>query len=529
MPPVIRFLAGFCCALVACLAWGAEDTGGAAPDTTLTPDTGEFEEALSELEDAGSPLAGERLQEILADVPAPGHGTVLWRQTLQAGCLPPGYLKLDFTRDSLLGKVRSSREGCRQGRWRGSFSWSGGGIRLWAGDVAMAHGFGLLSARPGRTASPTADRSLGPGTKCLQAWPYAPSGSALRGVGVHLEKGGLALDTLAGARAGPLPGPAPSYRLLRLSCGEDDGGPALALLGLWGGPQPGFSLAAASGPGRIEAACEAAAGAPSTDGPGSRSFMGRVALRGFLPAKVEGAAAWSCGGQPSPLAQRPAVLSGWEGRGWALRSVARPVRGMTLNCLVAGAEEADPTGTQLSRRGLVEFMAGFVPSPGWRGSLRWRDRRDGGEAVSPRYPWQPVLAAETEHEITTAAVLTWTGAGARVRTSVRSRDTAAAGEGAARYLWTVSGRWLTDNRWRLRASWGTAWGDETDLVSVLSPLRGYVIPRHWSRWRQEWMIGAGREIGSWRLQAGIAVRDPAPSSAPRKMAVQGWLEASAHW
>jgi len=319
------------------------------------------------------------------------------------------------------------------------------------------------------------------------------------------------------------------YRLVRLSLGPAGEENEVSLLGLYGPRERGLSLAARAGKGLLVAAGEAVMGTTPEAAEGSRAFMGRLTLvvrRSFV---VEGGAAWCCGGRPSLLATRPAVLNGWRGGGWALRTVTHPATGTALKFLLAAAEQENPAGDELERRRTTEVLANWAWDDNWRGSLRWRCQKTGKWSRSQRFPWLPAVQDDPQVVTTTALTLRYEGVRNRVRVSVRTRDMVNGVDGGTRYLWAISGDRQTPGGWRLRSSWGTAWGDEIDLVSALNPLQGYVIPRHWSRWRQELMMGVGREIGPWRLQAGMASRDPAPTTASTGTVLEGWMEISARW
>jgi len=117
----------------------------------------------------------------------------------------------------------------------------------------------------------------------------------------------------------------------------------------------------------------------------------------------------------------------------------------------------------------------------------------------------------------------------RVHLGLRTRQVAGSANDGSRQLFTVGADFVPRPEWTLRCQWDLAWGDAVDLVSALSPLRGYVLPRHWSRWQEQVMVGVGREFGSWRFQAGTAGRDPAPSAAGQDPSWEVWTEAALTW
>ncbi len=492
-------------------------------------DLGEYEDVLSQLVAAGNPVTDRELAAMLQDGQERGEGLALWRQSVQDGCLPPGYLKVDWAQPAFSLRVRSTRTGCRRNRWRASFSWSRDELTLWTGDVALAHGFGLLAGNPGRTASPGAGRSLGWGTSGLKSWPYDPSGSALRGMGAGLVRGGLSLETLAGDRVEAAGTSGGGYRLVRVTYSPPGASDEVALLWLHSPLAGGVSLAARRQAGMLATALEVVAGTVPDGAEGPRAFMGRVKVVASRSVAAEGAAAWCRSGEMLPLATRPGVLNGWNGGGWALRTMVHPVQGATVKLLFASAEQESPVGAHLDRRRITEVLVNWSWAGNWQGSLRWRGRKTAGVSGSERFPWQPATAEDPRVLTTSAMAVVWKGDRSRIRISVRTKDEVKPEGGGTRCLWSVTADRRTQGGWRLRGAWGEAWGDEVDLVSALSPLQGYVVPRHWSRWRRELMLGVGREIGSWRLQAGIAGRDPAPPTSSSRTRLEGWLEISARW
>jgi hypothetical protein len=78
-----------------------------------------------------------------------------------------------------------------------------------------------------------------------------------------------------------------------------------------------------------------------------------------------------------------------------------------------------------------------------------------------------------------------------------------------RNLLGLKADWKLRSGWSVRAGWSGAWGQDVDLVSVSSPLPGYVLPRHWGHWSTEACGGITRRSGPWRGDLGFSLREPA--------------------
>ncbi len=97
-----------------------------------------------------------------------------------------------------------------------------------------------------------------------------------------------------------------------------------------------------------------------------------------------------------------------------------------------------------------------------------------------------------------------------------------------RSLISLTGKYRAGRTWKLRGGWVTAWGDPVDLVSAISPLAGFVLPRHWGRWRSETVLGLEWVGRGARVQAAGSLRQPEPASGERNVGTI-WVEAGARW
>lgn len=502
---------------------GAQTAPQASGDEAVPAD---LESALAELEAAGSPLTAEETAQILGGGWDFGRGLLEWRQGASESCVGPGTVRADLSWRGIDFRARRGRNGCEAAPWFGALSRVTSRTSFMTGDVAMSQGHGLLAAKPGRRSTGSADQSLGTNGRGLWAWPHAPSGGALRGVGAGLVAGGARLECLVGQLSPSSSGVSPRFQLLRLSTAAPASATAASVLVArdedgWSG-----SLAMSWSDARVAASGEAVG---RLDRPGGRGFSGWARLQVNARCLVEGAAGWVRGGEPSTLAVRPSWLSGWEGGGWSLRLVTSLQPGSTLKTLVSAGTTELPEGAGRRSRLLWDALWTHRMASGWRVQLRWRRQGERESLRSSRWPWLPPQEGPVETVTTVAAVVRKKGSARSLHLGLRARELAGSGDGGVRFLFTFGGEFAPRPHWFLRGQWDLAWGDRVDLVSALSPLQGYVLPRHWSRWQEQRMLGVGREIGSWRFQAGTAVRDPAPSAPDPGTSWEVWGDLALRW
>ncbi len=245
--------------------------------------------------------------------------------------------------------------------------------------------------------------------------------------------------------------------------------------------------------------------------------------------RIEGVAGWSSGGAPTSRSVRPSVLAGWEGRGAALRIVAHPGRGNSLKILMAGSgcQRSATSGDRY--RGILDIQWEWSPEPHWRCRLRRRRETKQQWTWSPRFPWLPPTSEIPQVVASTVVSIIREESWGRTQVDLRTRDAWGGSHEESRYLISGKFQWQASAQWSCRGGWGLAWGEGGDLVSAVSPLQGYVVPRHWGHWNEQWFMGVGRELSSWQIQAGMARRDPVPLSEHEAWSFEGWCEASLSW
>jgi len=514
---------------VALVVFAAAAVSGAQ---TAPPAPGEdavqadLESALAELEAAGSPLTEDETAQLLGGGWDFGRGFLQWRQGASESCLGPGTVRADLTWRGVDFRARRGRDGCAAAPWYGSLSRETSRSSLMIGDAAMSQGHGLLSGRPGRRSTGSADQSLGATGRGLRAWPHAPSGGALQGFGAGLVVMGTRMECLVGQPSRSSSSISPRFQLVRLSTADPTTATAASVLVAqdeegWSG-----SVAMSWSDARVSASGEAVG---RLDRPGGRGFSGWVRLQVNPRCLIEGAAGWARGGEPSSLAVRPSWLGGWEGGGWSLRLVTTLQPGSTLKTLVSAGSTELPEGAGRRSRLLWDALWTHRMASDWRMQLRWRRQGERESLRFSRWPWLPPQDGPVETVTTLAAVMRRKWSARSLHLGLHARELAGSGEGGVRFLFTIGGEYAPGTHWILRGQWDLAWGDGVDLVSALSPLQGYVLPRHWSQWQEQRMLGVGREIGSWRFQAGTAVRDPAPSVPATGTSWEAWGDLALRW
>jgi hypothetical protein len=229
------------------------------------------------------------------------------------------------------------------------------------------------------------------------------------------------------------------------------------------------------------------------------------------------------------LANRPAVLPGWSGRGYALRGFAPLAGDLRLRVLLHRGHMPDLTGV----RGLETKTLGDVQlvkrlSEAVRIGVRYRRTGRQRREWSDRFPWQAARTVLLEDRGVVTGQATWEEDGARVRLMVRTYAREAASGTGRRSLAVLSGHMDWGGNWTLRGSWATAWGDPVDLVSAVSPLKGMVLPRHWGRWRSETVLGLGWSHRGILVQAASSRRVPA-ADGPAGPLVAAWGQVGWVW
>jgi hypothetical protein len=169
-----------------------------------------------------------------------------------------------------------------------------------------------------------------------------------------------------------------------------------------------------------------------------------------------------------------------------------------------------------------------------RGEIRWRRQSKEIRNWLEQSPWlPPALSSRSEREqLVLSAERIWPSL--RLLLTYRSRqELADRGDPEVvawrrRSLVSLTAQWQPPGAWRARGGWHVAWGDPVDLVSVVSPLPGIVVPRHWGHWRAETQAGLERRWDNLRIQLGGAARQPR-EGMEGGMRLEVWLRSEVIW
>jgi hypothetical protein len=518
--------------LVACygaiLAGQAVAQTGAATDVADSAMAGEVApdliEAVGELDAADQPLA---VRELLQAVTHPGpatrpalhsSGNLRWRT--QAGVSEvrhDGRWEWAMGPSGGRGVVRL-RPG-QSAEVAGGGWLAGGPVRLWAGQLVLRHGFGLVAADPARRTSLTADQGLaGAGGGLAVRTASGPAAGAMQagvecvGRGWRLSthwKPAAGLATLRAAHAG-------AAREWGILASRDTSSTALSCSGRVVRPS-------------LACTWELAHWRPA-GGVGSDAIIAGLAWQVARDVRLEAQSGMAAGPWPNGAGVLPLSAR----RGWALRAAWRERGGGACEVLVQGAQMA-PEAAVVKRRAsrVAEVAWSARPRPRLSLELRLRRSSRSESTWSQRQPWEPATEANTGTKTAASCGAAWEGSGSRLSAQWRSFTVDGTGAGGTRQLASLTWRLELGRGWVAWAESSSAWGDAVDLVRGLAPLPGMVVPRHWGRWRAEAMAGASCATGPFRGSLAIARReaepDPGVTGAAGAVAWEGWLEAGASW
>jgi len=515
---------------------------GATPDSQpddSRDDLEEVEEAIRVLSDAGVPPTREELASFLAEddksglrgagsgIRFPIHGSVKFRTGYfqYEGLDHYGKLALETRWLRLRARVREYRSGQRE--TTGTVEAGAGPVELRMGDLGMVHGHGLLIGAPGRGSSLTADTGFSPRVERLVTWLGTADPRALSGFGGRVSLGNWSLRVMNGGPANSSGSLVARKSVAQLGSYHKDW--RISVAGLAGTLERGFSIAGGVRNKPIYGSVEtmvwqAASGIPPTGA--------AILQMGWRPAAgsgVEGILGYADLAKTPGLASRPAVLSGWDGRGLALRGFTRTGSGAVLRAMVHLGRNLDRVGTR-SRdvKTLIDLQAGKKISKKVEVAIRYRSTDLRAWGWSERYPWLPPLTTGSQRRTIISARIVLEQPRLRARLMVRSYGLGREVDGGRRSLVSLTGRYVLGKAWKFRGSWVTAWGDPVDLVSAVSPLTGMVLPRHWGRWRSETVLGLEWVLGVARIQAAGSLRNPEPGQG-EKIVHTVWAEAGARW
>lgn len=514
---VAVFLAGCRVAQASAPAVDRVPAGTDAPDSALVADMGpELLEALAELDAADQPVAVRDVavsaarRAVAASSTHGDHARLRWR--VQAGgdeLRHDG--RIEWGGGPAGGRVAWRLRGDRRPDVSGGGWWQVGVCRLWAGQLTLRHGYGLVAPDPARRSALTADQSL--------------SGTT----------GGLAVR-LAPARAGftPQAGWEAGARHWRLSALWDPSGP-LAVRATRVGSVLEWGLLASRDTSRTAVSCSGrlarAASACSWEvaasrAPGGSPSVAMIAGAHWLATRAVRVEVQS-GLADGPWPESAGVLPAAARAGWALRAAWRDRGAGSLELLLQGARlrpELATTTRRLSRVAELAWVAHPRPGLTCEGRLRRALRSDA--TWSARQPWEPADEVIAGVRTAASAAATWDLAGTSAAVQWRAFTVDAPAGPGTRQLATLSWRRTLRPGWSAWAETSTAWGDPVDLVRGSAPLPGVVAPRHWGRWRAEVMAGTRLDRGRCRLGVAAAHRQAEAGGAD---GWDAWLEAGASW
>lgn len=499
----------------------------------------DVEEALGVLSEAGVPPTREELARFMEEAEngeSPGrppgfpfsiHGSVQVRvgKFQFEGMDHYGKITLETRWLRIRARIREYRSGLRE--TTGAVEAQGESIELRVGELGLVQGHGLLIGAPGRGSSLAADMGFLPRAERLVTWLGTTDSRSLSGIAGRARHRNLSLRFLNG-RPGNSKGVTNS-RTTVVQLGSLRRDWRISLAGLAGNPERGVSLAGRFKMNPLFGSFETlvwtvAPGIPATNAVVLHlgwKFPGGTGLEGQLAyADLAGAP-----GQAS----RPAVLPGWDGRGLALRGYTRTRSGLVLRAMVHLGRNLDRGGARSRKeKTLIDLQAGKKLSPRVDLAVRYRSTDLRAWHWSERYPWQPPRLEASQRRTIISAQVVLERSRFRGRLLIRSYGLDKEIGNGRRSLISLTGRYRTGQAWKLRGAWVTAWGDPVDLVSAISPLAGFVLPRHWGRWRSETVLGLEWNGRGARVQAAASLRQPESGEGERTVGTI-WVEAGARW
>lgn len=469
---------------------------GAAAGSPGLLDPDDLAALLTDLEASGGILTEAELATLVAP-PAPtahlSRGSWSLGVGVRESVAPRTQLRMERRARAWSFRLRVRRDGYGQ-RVVGWLEARRSDWTLHLGGGAPVHGAGLLAAPSGARSSLSTETSLAAPRPGWRASTTLDSRQRLLGAALSWRANGI---SATGGLARDQEGQQAGY--VRASAAR--GATRLGVMGLRWGPRRGLGadLIWHRGPWRLGA--EAAAWWRGPAAPAEHAWLLSAAWRRerWL-AELQAASSRGVTGLPGAV--RPACLSGWRGRGWAVRVVSRLVKGWTASLVhgLAADRQPDDALGRRRRRSLVavRIRGGRRGGPTWE--LRLRHTDESRWTWDQFQPWQPAT-------ISSRRLRTWLALGVAVpwgagdgRLTWRRLEEA----GSVRDLLTV--QWeRRQGAVRWRAAVQMAWGEPLDLVAVTAPVSGLVRLRHWGHWQNGVWLGAeGR--GRWRWQLGAELR-----------------------
>ncbi len=409
-----------------------------------------------------------------------------------------------------------------------------GGSGLALGGVGWRHGLGLFVAGPGLWRSLSAGSALAGGLEGPVPFAGHEESRAVWGAAGLTTIRGLTLGGLAGCLQ--VPDSDAGNRDVSLAAIALSG--ARGRVGLLAGQQGlfrGGSILAEARSRRSWLRLEAAGWRRRDRRRPDMAWAADGLWRGRL-GSLEGQLAAAEAGPPPPLAGRPAVLPAWRGWGWAVRAQARLSLALQGQGLLAAGCGREPPGESPVRQRESTLELGLrarLPG-GWRCEIRGRLQQEERWGWRDRASWLPPALERSLRRQRAVLRIERLGEAGRLVLSLRLQSQGDPGDPVTTVpvrtrrliCLQIERRWR--QRWRFRAAGSWAWGDDLDLLSVIAPVPGLVLPRHWGHWAEESLLGAEYVQGPCRWQAAAAWRTPA-ATEEGQACLEIWARLEAAW
>jgi hypothetical protein len=517
-------------------AWPQIDSLGRTDSLTTFLD---IEDALVELQEAGVLPAAEELHRLLAGPleAAPDKGTMkadrLISGTVRVRGEPAGTDGLDPRVTFRSGTENVSMRGafCRRSdgerEVRGSLNLNFSPIDFRVGDLGYAWGYGLLSSSPGR------GPSLAAGSRLLSARNGPTSGGsqfasfAVSGVSLLTGTGHWQVGMLAGSPQGNRTSEKEIRSLVTVSnrAASHEVGVLLSRYG----EEEGVSSTGKWRNRWLAGGWESATWRGAAVGGTGHSWAGHVEWTGSKALLAEGFLCGNSGGEAPRAGRRPAALPTADAKGWGVRAGFKPRPAIAVRMMWARGRGIEGIGAVARReRSLTDLEIRWRVDRSLWFSGRWRRKIEGKTVWSERFPWE-VATPEPESRRMVFSLAAGGQSGSRsYQLLLRSQADAAEPSPRTRTLLQASGKWQIATGTGCRFAWANAWGGDADLVSAVSPLSGFVLPRHWGRWQSELLAGIERLWMRWRFQIAVSRRIPT-TDQESDQTWSIWAQTSLSW